>query len=140
MAMLVSRLVTATKVKASSPSDLHLSAGTLTSVPATVTWFGGLVFKAYRLLHPSTLGSESNKEEEEVCGLRFRVSDFGVWVSGFGCRVWGVRFRVRGWTLRNLSKPDQNPTGFGLRVWGRTLRNLSEPEASTPPWTLDPEP
>ena len=71
---------------------------------------GGLVFKARRLVHHSTLGLRVRNKEEAIRfqGAGCRVQGAGLRVQGSGFRVQGAGFRVQGDGLR--------VQGSGLRV------------------------
>jgi len=100
--------------------------------------FGGLVFKAHRLVYHSTLGLRVMKKKKSlgfrVSGSRFRVpgcgfkvSGLGDWVQGFGFLFSGSRFRVLGFWFKvwGFSPRFEHP----LRVRGTNLSTLARKRA-----------
>ena len=52
-----------------------------------------------------------------VEGVKFRVHDFGFWVSGYGFRVSGFGFQVSGFGFR-VQGLGVSVSGFGLKASG----------------------
>jgi len=75
---------------------------------------GGLVFKAHRHLHYSTLGLRV------ITKKRRRVQGSGCRVQGAGCRVQGAGFRVQGSGCR-VQGAGFRVQGSGCRVQGAGL-------------------